>query len=220
MIETGFKKILISDDHSITRRGLTLCCQDVFEECQILECDSMECTFEKLRSGIKIDLLILDVYFGDVSSIHQIGVIKDIYPNLKVLIVSMGEDEIYGVRAMREGADGYVNKMSSEDEIKQAITTVILGGLYLTPKLQKISASLFNRKVNQITENPFEVLSAREFQVCLYLIKGLDVYEISDKINISSSTVSTYKSRIMTKLECKKLHDLKKMATQYNIKEI
>lgn len=217
MIENETKTILISDDHSITRRGLMLCCKDIFENCQILECNSMECTFERLRSGTKIDLLILDVYFGNTSSIYQIGMIRELYPDLKILVLSMGEDDVYGVRAMREGANGYVNKMSSESEIKQAITTVMLGGFHLSPKLQEISASLFNPKSNQNNDNPFHILSAREFQVCLYLVKGLDVAEIADKVNISSSTVSTYKSRIMTKLECKKIHDLKKLATQYKV---
>jgi DNA-binding NarL/FixJ family response regulator len=210
-------KIIIADDHGVTRKGLAIFCQEAFKDCTIFECESIESLFKLLKVEKEIDLLILDIYFGENSSIQQIGVLKSIYDELKILVVSMREDEIYGVRAMREGVQGYVSKMSTDDEIREAIKTVITGAYYLSPKLKKISAGLFNARSQYSIENPFLSLSTQEFHVCLYLLKGHDIYKIADLMNLSPSTVSTYKCRVLAKLEVKKMNELIRLAVEYNI---
>lgn len=210
-------KILIADDHSVVRCGMAIFCEEIAPGCEILESDSLDGVFKVLKDEKDVKLLILDVYFGVMSSIQQIGILKSLYPNLKILVISMGDDEIYGVMVMREGVQGYINKMSDGAEIKKAIRTVMLGEYYLSPQLQKVSAGMFSKKVVEVVENPFHNLSSREFHVCVYMLKGMDVYEIAEKINLNPSTVSTYKGRLMTKLGVKRISDLHRIAVMYNI---
>lgn len=210
-------KIVIADDHGVTRKGMSIFCQESFKDCNIFECESIESLFRLLKQEKEIDLLILDIYFGEHSSLQQIGLLKSIYNGLKILVISMGDDEIYGVRAMREGVQGYVSKMSPDDEIKEAIQSVVSGTYYLSPKLRKISAGLFRNRSQFSIENPFLSLSSQEFHVCLYLLKGHDVYEIAQLMNLSTSTISTYKCRVLAKLEVRKMNELIKLAVEYNI---
>lgn len=210
-------KVVIADDHGVARKGMGLFCKEVFTYCTLFECDSIEGLYKVMREEKEIDLLILDIYIGDYSSLQHISVLKNSYKNLKILVVSMGDEEIYGVKAMREGVQGFISKMSSDDEIKDAIRTVASGTYFLTKKLRKISAGLFSSRSQYSLENPFLALTSQEFHVCIHLLKGHDVNEIADRMNLSATTISTYKCRVLTKLEVKRMNELMKLAVEYNI---
>jgi two-component system, NarL family, invasion response regulator UvrY len=206
-------KIIIADDHSVTRMGLTLYCKEIKSDVQVFECSEIKQIFDILKLHPDIDLLLLDLFFENVSSIQYIDVMKSSYYLPKTLVVSFGNDLFYGSRAIKEGAKGYINKMASEDDIKNAISNVMNDKYYMSPDLM---SKIIENKIGQ-NSSPFDELSTREFQVAVYILQGLSTTEIGTSMNLSQSTVSTYKNRLFTKLNIERDSELLKLANEYNI---
>src|SRR5690606_20534912 len=158
------KKIVIADDHGITRMGLKLICEETFSDAVVIECSSIKELKEALLRENHIDLLILDNFLGDTATINCLAELKEKYNLPKTLMVSLGDDDVFALRAIKEGAHGYINKMVDAKEIRKAISDVIMGDFYLSSKQ-------FTHYINYIhgketnNKDPFKELSDREFQI-------------------------------------------------------
>ena len=187
-------RILTVDDHEVVRRGL----KEMFTEASA--------TFGEARSGAEAltlvreqpwDIVILDISLGGRNGLEVLGDIKQLKPTLPVLILSMHAEEQYAVRAFKAGASGYVNKASPGDELRRAILKIVKGGQYVGPSLaEKIVLQL-----SQPGKVPHETLSNREFEVLCSIASGKTVTEIAAKLSLSNKTISTYRRRILDKME-------------------
>ena len=124
---------------------------------------------------------------------------------MKILIFSALDEDIYALRYLNAGASGYLNKGSNEDEMKQALKSMMVSGKYIT---QNIKDRILDSYISKKPINPLEQLSNREVEVARLLIKGFGNLEIAEMLNIKKSTVSTFKNRIFEKLEIDNLADL------------
>jgi len=187
-------KILTIDDHEVVRRGL----KDMFTK--------ESATFGEARSGAEAldlvrkqpwDIAVLDISLGGRSGLEVLSELKQLRPRLPVLILTMHAEEQYAVRAFKAGASGYINKASSGEELRKAILKIIKGGQYVGPALaEKIVVQL-----SQPGKVPHENLSNREFEVLCSIASGKTVNEIASKLSLSNKTISTYRRRILDKME-------------------
>ncbi|RKS02810.1 response regulator transcription factor [Flavobacterium sp. 102] len=203
---------LIADDHSIVRQGVSLLIKELFFSAKIHQAGNFKETLKVLRET-PIDLLVLDINFPDGNSLNIIADIKAIQPDLKILILSAYDEDIYALRYLNAGASGYLNKGSNEEEMKQALKSMILSGKYIT---QNIKDRILDSYISKKPINPLELLSNREVEVARLLIKGYGNMEIADQLQVKKSTVSTFKNRIFEKLEINNLADLIDLFQLYN----
>ncbi|MCR4033825.1 MULTISPECIES: response regulator transcription factor [Flavobacterium] len=204
-------KFLIADDHSVVRQGVSLIIKELFLNASISMAGNFKDTFKLLREN-EFDLLILDVNFPDGNSLSVLSEIKAIQPDLKILIFSAYDENIYAMRYLNAGASGYLNKETTEDEMKSAINSMISSGKYIT---QNIKDKILDSYISKKPVNPLDLLSNREIEVARLLIKGYGNLEILELLNIKKTTVSTYKNRIFEKLEIDNLADLIKLFQLY-----
>lgn len=202
---------LIADDHSVVRKGVSLLIKELFLNADVYESGTFKDTF-KILDEIKIDLLVLDINFPDGNSLNIIAEIKSIQPQAKILIFSAFDEDIYAMRYLNAGASGYINKGSSEEEMKHALSNMMVSGKYIT---QKIKDRILDSYISKTSINPLEQLSNREVEVARLLIKGYGNMEISEFLQIKKSTVSTFKNRIFEKLQIDNLATLIKLFHLY-----
>ncbi|QYJ69213.1 response regulator [Flavobacterium litorale] len=191
------RKILLADDHSIVRRGVALILKENFPDIQILHADSFDGIEDALATG-KIDLLVLDINLPGGNSPNMINKIRELQPLVKILVFSAFDEEQYAIRYLNSGADGYLNKLTSEDEIAAAVKAILQGENYVS---KKIRTKITENAKNKVPDNPLETLSNREMEIVLLFVQGEGNLEIANKLNIQTSTVSTYKTRIFDKLD-------------------
>lgn len=189
-------KILIADDHSVVRQGMSLILKEAFDGIEVFHTDSFESAIVILKNN-QINLLLLDINLPGGNSIDMINDVKQVQNTTKILMFSAFDEDHYALKYMKAGAKGYVNKLSSEDKIIEAVKTVLEGGDYISPKLK---AKISENGINKVSNNPLSILSNREMEIAGLLTKGEGNLEIANKLNIGMSTVSTYKSRIFEKL--------------------
>ncbi|KQX09880.1 response regulator transcription factor [Flavobacterium sp. Root420] len=202
---------LIADDHSVVRQGVSLIIKELFLNAAIHKAGNFKEIFNILKE-VKVDLLILDVNFPEGNSISILSEINTIQPDIKILMFSVYDENIYAMRYLNAGASGYLNKEISEDEIKYAINTIISSGRYIT---QNIKDRILDFYISKKPVNPLDLLSNREIEVAQLLIKGYGNLEILELLNIKKTTVSTYKNRIFEKLEIDNIASLIKIFQLY-----
>lgn len=190
-------KVLIADDHSVVRQGVSLILREAFTGMEVVHTDSFSNTVAILTNNF-FDLLLLDINLPGGNRIAMIEEVRTVQKDTKILMFSAYDEEQYALRYIKAGAQGYLNKLSSENKIIEAVKTILDGGNYMGDKIkEKISGSTFNK----VSGNPLDVLSGRELEIAGLLVKGDGNLEIANKLDIGTSTVSTYKSRIFEKLE-------------------
>ena len=202
--------ILIADDHSVVRRGIKQILTDEPDMRFTGEASNSEELLKMLGSN-SWDLLILDITMPGKSGLDALIDIKQLTPELKILILSMHPEEEIALRALKSGADGYLNKESVPGELIRAIKKVLSGGKYISSTLAE--AIIFSNH-SEANKEPHEELSEREFQVLCLIASGLSLTEIAEKFSLSVKTISTYRSRILEKMEMKSNVEL----THYAIK--
>jgi DNA-binding NarL/FixJ family response regulator len=201
-------KVLIADDHAILRRGLK---EILMHELKGAVCSEAKDAYEVLtqvQNG-HWDLVILDVSMPGRSGMDVLADLKAARPKLPVLVLSIHPEDQYGKRALRMGASGYVNKDSEPEELIKAIRKVLAGGRYVSPGLaEKLALDL-----SENTERPIhEILSNREFEVLRMIGAGKTVTQIAGELHLSMPTVSTYRARILEKLNMKTTAELMRYA--------
>lgn len=160
------------------------------------------------------DIAVLDISLGSSSGLELLHAIQKVRPRLPVLVLSMHGEEQYARRAFQAGASGYIMKNSPSAEVAAAIHKVARGGKYVSAKLGEALAANFDPKGNLL---PHERLSQREFEVLRLLASGKGVSEIAEMLSLSDKTISTYRGRIVEKLQLKTTADLVRYALEHSL---
>ncbi len=189
-------KVLIADDHAILRRGLIEILTRELGSAECGEAENAQQVLAQVRSH-DWDLVILDVTMPGRSGIDVLGDLKRLRPRLPVLVLSMHAEDQYGKRVLRAGASGYMNKDTAPEELIKAIQRVLAGGRYVSPALAEKLALELNRYSER---SPDETLSDREFEVLRMIASGKTVSQIADQLHLSVTTISTYRARILEKM--------------------
>lgn len=203
-------KILIADDHPMIHRGLRYMLR---EEYANLICDSVydgDEVLDKLKAQ-KYDIVILDINMPNAENLIFTEYLLKKYPEIKIIIYSLNPERVYALRYLKMGVFAYVEKNASDKEFMTAIEKVHHSHKYFSqPVLDLItSTKLLTAK------NPFDILSNREMDVAVHLAKGLEYSTIGEILNISPSTVSTYKSRIFEKIGVSKYVEFIDLVNKY-----
>ncbi len=197
-------KVLIADDHTIVREGLKKILSNVPEVESVEEAENGQEVLDKVTKA-KFDIVILDISMPGKSGLEVLKELKQKKSNLAVLILSVHPEEQYAIRALKSGASGYISKSSASEELVKAIRTIHTGGKYITPTI----AEKLIFEIEEDTVKPaHEKLSDREYQVMCMISSGKTIREISDYLCLSVKTVSTYRVRILEKMNLKNNSEL------------
>jgi DNA-binding NarL/FixJ family response regulator len=203
-------RLLVADDHAIVRRGL----RQIVAEAPDLSVAGEAATADEVLARVEErswDVVILDLSLPGGNGLDLLGEVKRRRPDLPVLILTVHSEEQYAVRALRAGAAGYLTKESAPEQLVEAVRKVVRGGKYVSPAVAERLAFTLGRDVDR---PPHEALSDREYQVLRMVASGKTVSEIAEALSLSVKTVSTYRSRILEKMEMKTNAEL----THYAIK--
>jgi len=188
-------RILLVDDHSVVRHGVSVLLKKNFDGVTITHAESVEDLRTKLSE--KQDLLFLDINLPGGNSTKMVEEIRSSHPDLLIMMFSAYDESRYALRYIHAGANGFLNKYSKDEEIIKAVKSILETGKYISDVVKEIilENALFKKPIN-----PLEKLSDREIEVAELLVNGDGNLEISNKLNIQMSTVSTFKTRIFDKL--------------------
>jgi len=197
-------KIGIVDDHSVVRSGLKQFFSDHVDLRVEGEASNGREAIDLVRNA-DLDVLIMDLSMPGQTGIDALGMIRAKAPDLGILILSGYPEEHYAMNLIRQGASGYLNKDCEPMEIVNAVRTISLGRRYITSGVAELLAQQLNRKDDAPAH---ELLSEREFQVFLKLAKGETAGDIAKSLSLSVKTVSTYRTRLMEKMNLASNSDL------------
>lgn len=189
-------RFLIADDHSLIRKGLSTLLREEYPGAEVGEVtDSSELIKEAVAQ--KWDLIISDISMPGRNILETLRELKKILPATPVLILSVHPEDQYVVRALKAGASGYLNKESHPDELLKAVKQLLQGKKYISAEGAEKLAASFGDDPNQL---PHEKLSEREFDVLKRIASGKTVSDIASSLSLSVNTISTYRSRILEKM--------------------
>lgn len=206
-------KILIADDHAIVRKGLKQILLEKYPTAIIGEAETADVLIASTVKK-KWDIVICDMSMPGRSGLDALYHIKQSIPQLPVLIMSMHPEDQYAVRVLKAGAAGFLGKETIHDDIVRAIETVRLGKKFITPEIAEKLADALDIGIQQALH---ETLSDREFEVFKLLSSGKSVSEIGEQLSLSATTISTYRSRIMEKMNMRSNSDLTRYALEKGI---
>ena len=203
-------KILITEDHAVVRQGLKLILADHFRKAVFGEARNATEALARVWKE-KWDVVVLDITMPGRSGLEVLKEIKRSRPKLPVLILSMHPEDQFAVRLFKAGAAGYLTKESAGEELVGAIKKVVAGGRYISPSLAERMASYLTMDVQKA---PHERVSDREFLILRMIASGKPVSQIARELSLSVSTVSTYRARILEKMDMKNNAELTHYALQ------
>jgi len=211
--------ILIVDDHAVVRRGL----KEI-----ILETVSRDVGFDEAASGREAlqktsnnnyDLVLLDISMPGRNGLETLKAIKAEKPDLPVLVLSMYPEEQFAMRSFKAGASGYITKESAPEELQVAVNKILHGRKYISSYCSEMLLSeLKNKKAT--SESPHMILSNREYHVACLIASGKSLKEIALELVLSDKTISTYRSRILNKMNLKTNAELINYAIKHNMVNI
>ncbi|HMF86263.1 MAG TPA: response regulator transcription factor [Nitrospiraceae bacterium] len=208
-------KVLVVDDFPLFRRGVRELLVEGFQHAKIGEAGNFHEMLEMLRQK-PWDVAVMDISMPGMNGLDALKQVKQEFPDLPVLILSMYPEEQYAIRMFKAGADGYLTKVSAPEELVKAIKKVHGGGKYVSPSLGE---ALVVTVKPGAEENPHELLSDREYQVLCLIGSGKTISEIADKVNLGVTTISTYRARILEKMRMKTTAELTRYAIQHELEE-
>ncbi|HQJ40777.1 MAG TPA: response regulator transcription factor [Exilispira sp.] len=192
-------KVIIVDDHPIIREGIkqiTAKTNDII----VIDEASNRTELKKILREKKFDVILLDISLPGQNGIEILKEIKENFPDFKVLILSIHTEMEYIRRCFMLGASGYLTKESAPDELVQAIRKVFNGGKYINYSIADSLSSYFQYETQNLLH---EKLSSREYEVFLKIAQGKSIKDISSELYLSEKTISTYRSRILEKINLK-----------------
>jgi len=207
-------RIAIADDHEIVRHGLIMLIEK--EKGMKVELEASSCSelISNLEKG-NIDLLILDLNLGDKNGIESIEKVSNLFPDLSILVLSTYPEEPYAIQTFKAGASGYLNKTVISSELIKAIHKITAGKKYISESLAENLAYGFS--LEKRNTDPIELLSKREYEVLSLIASGQTYKDIANKLELSPKTVSTYRTRILEKLNLTSTAQLLRFAYENNI---
>ena len=215
MIGTQVMKVLVIDDHEVVRRGVKQLLGEIFPNVEVGEADTS-------RKGIAAvqqepwDLAIVDISLPDQSGLELLCELHSTAPRLPLMVLSLHPEEQYAVRAFRAGAMAYLTKQTAPEELARAIKQVLTGRMYVTPSLGEYMASSLTKHP---TRPGHHTLSEREFEVFVLLAQGQSVRHIAESLALSIKTVSTYRARLLDKLQLTTTAELIRYALDHRLVE-
>ncbi|MBA4239783.1 MAG: DNA-binding response regulator [Sphingobacteriaceae bacterium] len=206
-------KILIADDHAIVRKGLVQILQEEFPLAEIIEVSNGNEALDMVDKQIW-DVILLDITMPGRNGIETLKQIRVNGIKAPVLMLSMHSEEQYAIRVLKAGASGFLSKLSATDELLIAVHRVLSGKKYITASVaEKLAESLGENENKSTHEN----LSDREMQVLQLIATGKTVSEIAEEISLSVNTISTYRARILEKLNLNNSAELTRYAIDNNL---
>jgi len=197
-------KIIIADDHAVVRKGLMQILMEAFPNATIVEVTDAESLLKKIFSE-SWNLVISDISMPGNSGLDALQQIKKHYPKLPVLILSMYSEDLYAIRVLKAGAAGFLNKDFVPEQLVNAANRLLGGKKYITPNIaDKLAGTL----VLESDKPPHESLSNREFEVFKYIASGQTVSDIASRLSLSVTSISTYRARIIAKMNLKTNADI------------
>jgi two-component system invasion response regulator UvrY len=206
-------KVLVVDDFPLFRRGVRDLVTEGFPGAIIGEAGDAHEMLEVLRRE-PWGMAVMDISMPGMKGLDAIKQVKQEFPDLPVLILSMYSEEQYAIRMLKAGADGYLTKSSAPEELVKAITKLYGGGKYVSAELGEALAFFVKPGAEK---NPHELLSDREYQVLCFIGSGKTVGEIAHTTNLSVTTISTYRARILEKMRMKTNAELARYAIQQGL---
>lgn len=205
-------RFIIADDHSIVRRGIREIIQDAYPDAFIEEAGDAETLLQKVGQQ-PWDLVITDLTMPGRSGLDALRQIGQMHPRLPVIVLSIHPEGQYAVRALKSGAAGYLNKETAPDELVNAVRQVLQGKKYISaPVAEKLYGLL-----TQGDQPPYQALSDREFEVFKHIAGGKSLTQIAEQMSLSTTTISTYRGRILEKLHLKTNADLTRYALEQQL---
>jgi DNA-binding NarL/FixJ family response regulator len=205
--------ILIADDHAVVRRGLKEILADSLQGTTFSEAGNADEALGLLARHAT-SLLVLDINMPGRSGLDVLRDVKRIYPRLPVIVLSVQPEDQYAVRCLRAGASAYINKDSAPEELAQAARKVLGGGRYVGAGLAE---KLVTRFDDSVVKARHEVLSDRELEVMLLIASGVSLTEIGNRLHVSAKTVSSYRARLIEKMEMKSNAEITRYAINHNL---
>lgn len=207
-------KILIADDHTIVRKGLVQLLDDAKDITVTGEARNAAEVLHQI-SEHPFDAIVLDINMPGRSGLDIMKEIKTYRPSLPVLILSMFPEEQYAIRVIKAGAAGYLTKESAPEELMKAIRVVAGGKKYISSSLAEQLADHFDQSMEKPS---IERLSDREYETMLKIASGKSLTEIASELSISVKTVSTYRRRILDKLNLNSNAEITQLVIKNNLK--
>ena len=211
-------KVLLADDHKLLRAGLKLLLQRNPDIAVVGEAADGEQTLQ-LFQQLEPDLLLLDLSMPKMDGLDCLREIKSRWPDAKVIVLTMHEDENYIKQAMQAGAAAYVHKSAADTDLFKAIDAVQAGQLYLSQQDSSLLLHVLLKQDLAPVDNqaPFVLLSPREREVLRLIAHGYSMAEVAEKLSLSIKTVDTYKTRLMEKLGTTRKSELVSYALKYGL---
>lgn len=203
-------RILLADDHAVVRHGVKQILADAFAGAAFGEAQNAHELLELVGKD-RWDIVVLDLNMPGGNGLEALKQIKLDHPQLPVLILSMYPEDQYAVRTIRAGAAGYLNKESAPEELVQAIHKILHGGEYISAD---VADELVQYARHEDDQPLHKHLSDREFQVLCLIASGKEVKEISSELGLSAKTISTYRARLLEKMNMKTNAELTHYAIQ------
>jgi DNA-binding NarL/FixJ family response regulator len=207
-------RILVADDHPFVRCGVKHVLQDEFPGIEIGEAATAPELLEQVGKH-QWDMVVLDLTMPGRSGLDALHELKALRPAIRVLVLSMHPEDQFAVRVLRAGAAGYLTKESITDELVQAVRRILAGGKYIRSSVADLLAVQIQR--GDEDQPPHARLSDREFQVLGMIAKGKTVTTIADELALSVKSISTYRTRILDKLNLKSTADLARYAVHHRL---
>jgi DNA-binding NarL/FixJ family response regulator len=208
-------KIVVVDDHQLVRSGLCRILESS-EEMEVISSTGSGHEAVQLCRELHPDVVLLDYNLPDIDGLEATQQITALNLDTRVLILTMYANEEYAARLLKAGASGFIVKDSPTDELISAVRKVAARGVYVTPGVME---KMVSRIGEPSGERPESVLSDREMQVIVYLARGALTREVAQSLSLSMSTVETYRSRILKKLNLRTNADLARFAIKRGLIE-
>lgn len=208
-------KILLADDHALVRRGVAHVLREEIADLSITEAGTAQEALDAIQTD-GLDLLILDVNLPDKNGLEALKDIKRLCPGLPVLILSLYPEAHYARRALKAGASGYITKDTAPEEVTNAVKRILQGGRYVSASLAEQLAADLVAPAGEHRE-PHETLSDRELEVLRLIGRGHTPTEVAEQLTLSIKTVSTYRARLLEKLELRTTAELIRFAVDHHL---
>lgn len=208
-------KVMITDDHQLVREGLKRIVKEDTSDIKVVQEASNAAELLQALSKELPDIVILDIAMPGRGGLDVLKDIKEFYPKLPVLILSMHPEDRFAIRAIKAGASGYLTKTSIADELVKAIRVIV------TRKKRYISANVAEQLAEQMDrnfeKNKHETLSDREYQILCMIASGKKSSAIAEELSLSVQTIHTYRARLKQKMNISSVVDLTRYALQHNL---
>ncbi|WP_404985108.1 response regulator [Chryseobacterium sp. M5] len=211
-LDTKTINFLLADDHSLIRQGVEFLIEEIGFEGDVFHASTLQKVLETVEMQ-PIEIVVIDAIFPDGNSLNIISEIKRIKPGVKILVFSGVDESTQSIKYINAGANGFLSKLSEENEIKEAILKIHQTGKYISLITQGV---LIDSLHNPNIVNPLQRLTERELEIAEMYAKGYGNLEIANNLNVKQNTISTIKKRIFDKLHIENVVDLADLIKNYH----